>query len=93
MAFNTFSELGISFQQTSNCVTCDGLSCHKTVQHKTNGLEYNVHISTLENSGQFCIDATLSSNTSSPHDIHESSLTEEQAVKFICDNFDGFKCF
>lgn len=93
MAYKTFKELNISFQPSSDCVTCNGLSCHNTVDHK-NGNEYNIHISTTdEERGFYDITASDNSTTSSEGDILKENLTEEQVVKFICDNFNWFKCF
>jgi len=89
--YKTFLELGISFQQTTDCLTCDGLSCHNNVIH-TNGKEYNVHISTDEDETFFNIQANLSSSISSKFDIEEHNLSEMQAVKYICDKFNWFKC-
>lgn len=91
MAYKTFEELGISFKQTSSCYTCDGESCHNNTTHK-NGTEYNVHISTKDHF-TFNIDAEISSNSASGDDIHQHNLTEENAVKYLCDNFNWFKCF
>lgn len=91
MAYKTFSELGISFQQTSSCYTCDGESCHNNVTHK-NGEDYNVHISTRDHI-MFNVSATPNSNTASPLDIDKNNISEQEAVKLICDNFNWFKCF
>ena len=88
--YKTFNELGISFQQSTDCLSCDGMSCHNNVTHK-NGDEYNVHIQTNDEE-TFDITANLSSSTASSFDIEEHNLTEIQAVKFICDNFNWFKC-
>lgn len=88
--YKTFQELGISFQPTKDCLTCNGLSCHNNVIH-TNGKEYNVHISADENE-IFTIQANISPVSSSDFDIEENNLTETQAVKYICDNFNWFEC-
>lgn len=93
MTYKTFSDLGISFEETSpSCYTCTGGSCHNIVTHKENGAEYSVLISTIDRK-TFHIQATVSSNTSSASDIEETDLTERDAVKYLCDNFPAFKCF
>lgn len=91
MTYKTFEELGISFKQSSSCYSCDGESCHNNVNHK-NGVEYNVHVSTKDKQ-IFNIHATQNSNTSDASDIDEPNLTELEAVKYLCDNFNWFRCF
>lgn len=91
MQYKTFSELKISFKQSSNCYTCDGESCHNNTTHK-NGEEYNVHISTKDHE-YFNIFATTNASTDATNNIDKKSLTELEAVQFICDNFNWFKCF
>lgn len=93
MTYKTFKELGVSFQKSTGCLTCTGLSCHRNILHK-NGTEYNVHISTdHEDSGYYNIHATVNASTSNSDDIIEISIPEESAVKLICENFTWFKCF
>ena len=92
MTYKTFEELGISFKQTSSCYTCDGESCHNNVTHKQNGEEYNVHISTKDHI-TFNVVATPNPSTTSEIDIDKYQISEKEAVKLVCNNFNWFKCF
>ncbi len=89
----TFEQLGLDFTGDSDCVTCRDLSCHNNVVATFNGLEYNVHISMNSEKTDFCVHASETSNTDTPSDIHARFDKEQDAVAFVCTNFDWFKCF
>ena len=87
----SFKELGIRFQSEDDCVTCDGKSCHNNVPNKDSGIEYNVHIQTFDDK-LYDIYAHPLESTDSSETLSQNDLTEEQAVKFICDHFEWFHC-
>jgi hypothetical protein len=39
------------------------------------------------------VTATESGSVDSPYDVFEIFRKESEAVKFVCDRFDWFKCF
>ena len=92
IAKKTFAEVGVVFTEGSGCLTCRDNSCHNTVPLKKTGEDINVHISTDPNRTIFSIVAMQNANTSSPDDIDEEFANEADAVKFVCDTFDWFKC-
>jgi hypothetical protein len=89
----TFAEFGLSFEEDTECVTCNNGSCHNNVTSRKDGKEYNVHISVNYDTNEYWISASENSSSESSNDIYESFPTEEEAVKFVCANFDWFKCF
>ena len=91
-ADKTFEEVGVVFTEGSGCHTCRDNSCANTVPLKTNGEEYNVHISTNYTRTEFLIHASSSSNAAASDDIEEFFLDEKKAVKYVCDTFEWFKC-
>ena len=89
----TFEEIGIYFTVNSSCITCKDHSCHNTAILKSNGAEYNVHISTDLERTEFCITATLDSNTDTSNDIIRIFYNENDAAKFVCNTFEWTGCF
>lgn len=88
----TFEELGLTFDFDEDCATCQDGSCHNIVTAKNDGREYSVHISTNTERNNFEIFAVETASTGDSL-IEESFENEEEAVKFVCDTFNGFKCF
>ena len=93
MVYKTFKDFGLTFEFDPDCMTCSDGSCHNNVTSKKDGKEYNVHISTDRDFSYFSIYATEQSNTDSSSTIEEQFDKEEDAVKFVCENFEWFKCF
>jgi predicted adenine nucleotide alpha hydrolase (AANH) superfamily ATPase len=91
--YKTFKDMNVEFSEGSGCHTCYDNSCHNTVPKKPDGEEYNVHISTNPDRTLFRIYASTQTNSSTTDDISEEFQKEEDAVKFICQNFEWFKCF
>lgn len=91
--YKTFKEMGVEFTEGSGCHTCYDNSCHNTVPRKPNGEEYNVHISTNPDRTLFRISASTQVNTNTDDEIAKEFSNENDAVKFICENFEWFKCF
>jgi hypothetical protein len=89
----TFADLGLSFDFDSSCVSCRDGSCHNIVTCKKDGEEYSVHISTNQDYTNINIYATTSASTDSTGGIDKDFTSELEAVKFICDTFNGFRCF
>jgi hypothetical protein len=89
----TFKDLGLNFDPGSGCNTCMDESCHNQVTRKSDGNEYSVHISTNGARSLFKVYASESANNDSDSDIDEEFDVEEEAVKFVCSTFNGFKCF
>lgn len=88
----TFEDLGLKFTDGTDCVTCMDMSCHNNVPSSINGREYSVHISMNSSKTDFRIHATENSSTTSPTDIEANFHNEEEAVAFICKNFQWFRC-
>jgi hypothetical protein len=93
MNYKTFEEFGLKFEYDSDCITCTDGSCHNNVISKKDGKEYNVHISMNSSKTLFTIHATQEANTESNSTIDIEFTDESEAVKFVCENFDWFKCF
>jgi hypothetical protein len=91
--YKTFKEIGVEFTEGSGCYTCFDNSCHNTVPKKSNGVEYNVHISTNNERTLFRISATTNVNSITEDELTEEFQKENDAVKYICENFEWFKCF
>ncbi|MGQ2984845.1 hypothetical protein [Flavobacterium sp.] len=90
----TFEELGLTFNFESDCATCNDGSCHNTSASKIDGQEYFVHISTNKNKDSFYINASLlNANTDDNSEVFEYFDDEGKAVQYLCQNFEGFKCF
>jgi len=89
---NTFSELGLTFEEDTKCVTCDNGHCHSTVYGKNNEKEYNVHIQTDRQFSFFTIDARVLPFYDDEDNIFVEFTDENEAVKFVLDKFPGFKC-
>ena len=92
MEQKTFKDFGLSFEFDPTCLTCQDGNCHNNVTSIKDGREYNVHISTNRKFSIFHINATEQSNTDGQSNIEESFTDEAEAVKFVCENFDWFKC-
>ncbi len=93
MKRKTFAEVGIIFTSGSGCITCRDNSCQNTVTLKNSEKEFNVHISTYQDRSEFRIHASLNTNTEAADDICEDFDNEHDAVQFVCDTFNWFKCF
>lgn len=87
----TFKDLGLEFKANSDCVTCDGYSCHNNLIHKITGKEYNVHISIDTENDHYSIYATL--NSTSDFEIEENFDNENEAVNYLLENFENINCF
>lgn len=93
MNYKTFAEYGIYFTPGSGCITCRDNSCQNIVTLKNSDIEYLVHISTYADRSEFRIHATKNSNTDTHDDICEDFKNEHDAVEFVCETFNWFKCF
>lgn len=91
--YKTFEAMGVIFSEGSGCHTCRDNSCHNTVPLRRTGEEYNVHISTDPERSGFTVHATTHANTEADDDIYADFNDESDAVKFVCDTFEWFKCF
>ena len=89
----TFADLGIIFSNNPNCKICENDSCHNNVKSKKNEREYNVHIQADFEKSIFWINAAASPSVDSPSDIHGKFEKEQDAVRFLLNNFEAFKCF
>ena len=87
----TFKDFGLTFSPDENCITCIRGRCHNTVTKYSNNEEYHVFISTYEGSNYYEIISTNINNSSD--EIVAFYTNEEEAVKYVCDNFNWFKCF
>lgn len=92
MEQKTFKDFGLSFEFDPTCLTCQQGNCHNNVTSKKDGKEYNVHISTNREFSIFNIYATEQMNTDSETTIEETFTDESKAVRFVCENFDWFRC-
>ena len=92
-SYRTFEEMGVVFSEGSGCHTCRDNSCHNTVPLKKTGEEHNVHISTNPLRTLFRIHSTANTSSTSSDDICEDFDNESDAVKFVCETFEWFKCF
>lgn len=93
MTQKTFKDFGLTFEFDETCATCFEGNCHNKVTSKKDGKEYNVHISTNKEFTKFAIYATETTNVDDSNSIEKDFDNEEEAVKFVCDNFEWFKCF
>jgi hypothetical protein len=93
MKRKTFADVGIIFTAGSGCITCRDNSCQNTVTLKDSDVEYHVHISTYLDRSEFRIHASSNSNTETADDICIDFDNEHDAVQFVCDTFNWFKCF
>lgn len=93
MKHKTFAEYGIDFTSGSGCITCRDNSCQNTVTLKNSDVEYHVHISTYSDRSEFRIHATTNSNTGTIDEFCEDFQNEHDAVEFVCETFNWFKCF
>ena len=95
MEYKSFEDYGLTFDENAGCVTCKGGSggCHTNVNSLKDGREYNVHIAINANKTVYSIHATQKATTQSTSTIDEIFHNEAQAVKFLCENFERFKCF
>ena len=91
--YKTFEELGVVFSEGSGCHSCRDNSCQNTVPLKRTGEDYNVHISTNPPRTAFRIHASTNASTVADDDIISDFANERDAVKFVCDTFEWFKCF
>ena len=89
----TFAELGLSFNFDSDCVTCKDGNCHNIATCKKDGQDYNVHISTNQEYTDINIYATCSASNDSIDNVDMDFTSELDAVRFICETFNGFRCF
>lgn len=89
----SFADMGVTFLEGSGCYTCRDNSCHNVVPLKRTGEEYSVHISTNPPRTVFRVHASANSNTDGEADICSDFHEEADAVKFVCDTFEWFKCF
>ncbi len=91
--YKSFEELGLTFSEGTGCYTCQELSCHNTVPSISNGRDYQVHISMNEAKTDFKVHATENASSSGSSDIEANFTNELDAVAFVCQNFEWFKCF
>ena len=87
----TFKDFGLTFEFDPDCMSCTEGNCHNNVVSKKDGRDYIVHISTNREFTVFTVQASENSNTAPV--IDEFFDNEENAVKFVCENFEWFKCF
>jgi hypothetical protein len=93
MKRKTFEDVGIYFTSGSGCITCRDNSCQNTVTLKDSDEEYLVHISTFPDRSEFRIHASSNANTASTDDFCLDFVNEHDAVQYVCDTFNWFKCF
>lgn len=89
----TFEDFGLKFVPNEDCITCNTGSCHNNVVSKSDGKEYNVHITVNYDEDQYFVIASENGSTDSPFDVFEIFKKEEEAVQFVCDRFEWFACF
>jgi hypothetical protein len=87
----TFKDFGLTFAPDENCITCVRGTCHNNVTKYSDGQEYNVFISTYDNSNYYEI--TMTKLGDSSDEKIAFFHTEKEAVDYVCQNFDWFKCF
>lgn len=88
----TFKDFKLQFEPLSDCATCRDGYCSNTAIYSKTGEEYNVEIFTNSDFSDIQITATSNSNVNSSEDIDQYFDCEENAVKFLCENFSNFKC-
>lgn len=90
----TFEEMGVVFTAGTGCHTCTDDSCHNTVPLRETGEDYFVHIQTNPSRTRFFINASVAGNTSTSDssEFNANFFNESDAVKYVCDTFDWFKC-
>ena len=91
--YKTFEDMDVHFSEGSGCHTCQDNSCHNNVPLIRTQEEYNVHISTNPLRTTFRIHASSNTNTSADDDICSDFNNESDAVKFVCETFEWFKCY
>jgi hypothetical protein len=89
----TFEEMGIKFTTEGDCKGCLNDRCFNTVPSTFDDSEYHVHISTNAYRTHFHIHCNINSSTDSKSDIEADFNVEHAAVRFVCKNFNWFKCF
>jgi hypothetical protein len=87
----TFKDFGLVFVQDESCYTCFRGTCQNTVYKYSNNEEYTVQILAEPSNSYYAITATNLHDPS--EEIFMNFFDEEQAVKYVCDNFNWFKCF
>ncbi len=93
MEYKTFKDYGLVFEEDTKCSTCKDGGCHTNVTSLRDGREYNVHISINASETAYSIYATESANTFDATTIDKTFSSESEAVKFLCESFERFKCF
>lgn len=89
----TFADFGLKFIPDVECITCNTGSCHNNVVSRIDGKEYNVHITINYDTNEYFVISQENASSDSAFDTFEIFKKEEDAVKFVCDRFDWFKCF
>lgn len=90
--FKTFEKMGVIFSEGDGCNTCRDNSCFNNVPLKKTGEDYIVHISTNPLRTTFRIHASSNASTLENDEICSDFNNETEAVKFVCDTFEWFKC-
>ncbi len=88
----TFADFKLQFTALSDCATCRDGYCSNTATLSTSGEDYNVEIFTNPDFTDIQIVASSNSSSTSQSDFDEYFSTEQDAVKFLCNNFSNFKC-
>lgn len=88
----TFKDFNLTFELASNCQSCRDGYCSSTAVYSKTGEDFNLSIYTNPTYTDIQIVANSSSNTDSTQDIEVYFDSEEKAVKFLCENFNDFKC-
>jgi len=86
----TFEELGMVFDSDGDCNTCYDNSCHNITTLKGTGEEYSLHISTNNTRDKFLIYAN---SLVDDGEMEAEFDKEDRAVRYVCQHFNGFKCF
>ena len=87
----TLEDFGLVFILSDDCWSCGDYDCHNTTISKKDGQEYNIHIATDSERTNFCLTVTNIPDTNNAEQME--FMKEEEVVKYLCDNFDAFKCF
>ena len=88
----TFKDLNFTFEIDTSCITCRDGFCLSNATLKSTGEDCNISVYTNPDFTDIQILVSSNSNTGSCEDLEQFFDSEESAVEFLCNSFNGFKC-
>lgn len=88
----TFKDLNFTFEIDSSCMTCRDGFCLSNATLKSTNEDCNISVFTNPDFTDIQITVSYNSNTDSNVDLEQFFDSEDSAVEFLCDSFNGFKC-